>query len=234
MIPLSRGVWTPMILKLGVESAPPTLEASVANQLRQAIFQGDLSPGEKLDEKAIADALKVSRTPVRAALRILATEGLVTVYPHRGAVVAELTLEEHEENYFIRGLLEGTAALLAAPKMDDERIAALRAVLKEFGGTTDRDEWMEINDRFHTTIYEAANRPLLLSLIGNLRNAAAPYIRQFIAGPKHTESSYADHVRILKACENRDGLLAQQEIQKHLAAVGEAFLEYAESSLVSR
>jgi len=223
-----------MIFKPGVESAPRTLEEYVANQLRQAIFQGELSPGAKLDEKVMADALKVSRTPVRAAIRILATEGLVTVYAHRGAVVTELTLEEHEENYFIRGLLEGTAALLAAPKMDEERIAALRAILKEFDGATGPDEWMEINNRFHTLIYKAANRPLLLSLIENIRNAAAPYIRQFIADPKHSESSYADHVRILKACENRDGLLAQQEIQKHLAVVGEAFLEYAESSLGSR
>jgi DNA-binding GntR family transcriptional regulator len=193
--------------------------------VRDAILRGDFKPGERLDEQTIAELLNVSRTPVRAALRILAAESLVEVYPHRGAVVNELSPDELEEVYFIRGILEGTAARLAAPNMDGQRIAMLRDIVEQLDVTTDTDHWLALNDRFHRTIYQAANRPRMLSIIEYVRNIATPYIRQFIDSPERKQASAAEHRRILAACEKRDGRLAQVEVENHMRAVCEANLK---------
>lgn len=209
---------------LDISNVPKTREEFVADQVREAILRGDFKPGERLDEQTIAEQLSVSRTPVRAALRILAAESLVEVYPHRGAVVNELSPDELEEVYFIRGILEGTAARLAAPNMDAKRIAVLRDILEELDATTDTDQWLALNDRFHRTLYQAANRPRMLSVIEYVRNIATPYIRQFIDSPEHKQASRAEHRRILAACEKQDGRLAQEQVEQHMQAVCEAYL----------
>ena len=211
-------------------SQPRTREEFVADRLREAILRGDLEPGQRLDENALAQVWGVSRTPVRSAIRVLAAESLIELHPHRGAVVSELSRDELEEVYLVRGILEGMAARLAAPKIDAERTAALQAILVEMEDTPDPDEWMTLNNRFHHTIYQAANRPRMLSIIEYVRNIATPYIRQFIAAPEHMESSRRDHRRILDACASADGERAEREIREHLMEVCEANLEYVDSS----
>lgn len=220
-------------LKIDATSVLQTREEFVTDKLREAILRGYLKPGQRLDQNEIAEALHVSRSPVRDALRTLAVEGLVEVYPHRGAVVAELSPKELEEIYFIRGILEGMAARLSAPKMDEDRIAALQNILEDMNATSDLDRWLELNRRFHHTIYQAAGRPRLLSIIENLRNTSAPYIRQFIATAEHMEAARANHRQIFEACVDRDGTRAQQVTEKHLKAVCEGALVYEESALAT-
>ena len=98
---------------------PRTREEFAADRLREAIFRGELEPGERLDEHALAELWGISRTPVRSAIRILAAESLIELHPHRGAVVNELSPNELGEVYLVRGLLEGMAARLASrPAID--------------------------------------------------------------------------------------------------------------------
>jgi DNA-binding GntR family transcriptional regulator len=203
-----------------------TRDGYVADRLREAILRGQLKPGQKLDQNELAELLNVSRSPVREALRTLAAEGLVEVYPHRGAVVAELSPEEFEEISIIRVVLEGMAARLAAPHIDDERIALLTDVLAELENTTDLDRWVELNRRFHITIYQAVHRPRLLSFIENLRITMTPYIRQYIASDEHLNAARIGHRRILEACINRDENRAQEETERHLKDVYEEALKY--------
>jgi len=209
---------------------PQTREEFVANRLREAILRGDLAPGERLDESALAVALGVSRTPIRSALRVLAAESLVDLHPHRGAIVSELSPDELNEVYLVRMILESTAARLAAPKMDDERIAALEALIQELERTTDPDQWLALNNQFHATIYQAANRPRMISIIEYVRNISTPYIRQFIELREHMDSSRDDHRRLLEACKKRDGQLAELELRKHLQDVAQANVEFVESA----
>ncbi len=173
--------------------------------------------------------LKVSRSPIREALRTLAAEGLVEVIPHHGAIVAELSPDELEEILAIRSVLEGMAARLAVPKMDAERINTLESILKELNQTNDLDRWIELNHLFHHTIYQPANRPRLLALIENLRNTITPYMRQYIASSEHIREVAASHQLIFEACVKRDPLLVEQETQKHVAAAREGVIVYAQS-----
>ncbi len=211
---------------LRIEAAPlfMTLEEYVASKLREAILKGYLKPGEKLDQNEIAELLGVSRSPVRDALRKLAAEGLVQIHPYRGAIVAELSPEELEEIYLLRRVLEGLAARLAVPQIDEERLAALEEILRAMDETEDADTWIDLNYRFHHMIYEAAKRPRLLALIDNLRNIVAPYIRQYISTPEYRQSAQASHRQILEACRRRDPVAAQRETEEHLQAVVDGVL----------
>ncbi len=220
--------WNP-----GSDEVLKTRDGYVADNLREAILRGQLKPGQRLDQNEIAEILNVSRSPVREALRTLAAEGLVTVYPHRSAMVAELSLEEFEEISQIRVALEGMAARVAAPNMDEDRIAILKNTLDQLAETTDPDRWVELNRHFHHTIYRAVNRPRLLSLIQNLRNTMAPYIRQYIRLDEHKDVARIGHERILEACIHQDGKRAQKETEIHLTMVYEEALVFLESSMSS-
>ncbi len=201
-----------------------TLEEYVAHRIREAILKGYFKPGERLDQTELAELLGVSRSPVRDALRRLAAEGLVTMHPHRGAVVAELSPEELEEIYLIRRVLEGLAARLAVPHLDEEDLGALREILERMDETEDADEWIDLNYRFHHTLYRAANRPRLLSIIDTLRNTVAPYIRQYIATPEYRAKAQASHWRIYQACAAGDAEAAERETVAHLQTVADGVL----------
>lgn len=201
-----------------------TLEEYVAHRIREAILKGYFKPGERLDQTELAELLGVSRSPVRDALKRLAAEGLVTMHPHRGAVVAELSRDELEEIYLIRRVLEGLAARLAVAHMDSGRLDALRQLLERMDKTEDADEWIELNWRFHHTVYEAAGRPRLLEMIDNLRNTVAPYIRQYISTPEYRRQAQVAHWRIYRACLTQDPDLAERETVAHLQTVAEGVL----------
>lgn len=217
--------------QLDSEHVLQTRDGFVADKIREAIRQGYFEPGRKLDQHELAKLLNVSRSPVREALRTLAAEGLVKVYPHRGAIVAELSLEELEEIFLMRGVLEGLAARLGVPALDDKRIARMQIVLAELNEATDFDRWLRLNGEFHHTIYQTVKRPRLFSLIQRLRNITAPYIRKYIASPKHIQAAQIGHQRILEACIKCDALLAEEETRKHLEEVGKSALAYVESNL---
>jgi DNA-binding GntR family transcriptional regulator len=113
--------------------------------------------------------------------------------------------------------------------MDDKRIATLEALIEELESADDPDRWLALNNQFHATIYQAANRPRMVSIIDYVRNISASYIRQFIELREHMDSSREDHRRILEACKKRDGKLAEQELRKHLQAVAQANVEFVEA-----
>ena len=216
---------------LQIDSTPAfqTREEFAAHKLREAILLGHLKPGDKLDQNEIAELLGISRSPVRDALRTLAAEGLVEVIPHRGAAVAELSADEVEEIFLIRRILEGMAARLATQRIGPAQIAELQAVLDEIDQTSDLDGWLELNRRFHHTLYQAAGRPRLFSIVENLRNTTAPYVRLFIVTAEHIESAQESHRRIVRACAAGDAVAAERETQEHMGAVCEGVLEYMKS-----
>jgi DNA-binding GntR family transcriptional regulator len=197
---------------------PKTREGLVADKLRQAILVGHFRPGEKLDQGVIAKQLEVSMSPLREAIRTLAAEGLISIYPHRGAVVTERSREELEELHLIRALLEGTAARLAVPHLDDARLARLKAILEAATETQKFDRIQLLNHGFHYTLYSACNQPQMLQLIAHLRNKVAPYIRLYLNAEKF-EMPWADHRRIYEACVRRDATLVEEETRRHIQQV---------------
>ena len=210
-----------------------TRDGFVADKIREFIRQGYFEPGKKLDQSEIAELLNVSRSPVREALRTLAAEGLVKVYPHRGAMVARLTLEELEEVFLMRGALEGLAARLGVAEITTEVVANIETIWNKLDKATDFDEWLTLNSTFHHTIYQVVDQPRLFAQIMQLRNIATPYIRQYIISPKHLKEASIGHEQILEACQKRDPLLAQTATQQHIEAVCESALSYVEAGMLA-
>jgi len=213
--------------ELASQDVLKTRDGFVADKLREAIQQGYFEPGQKLDQHEIAELLNVSRSPVREALRTLAAEGLVEFYPHRGAVVVELSLRELEEIFLMRAVLEGLAARLGVVHIDEKRLEILQTTLEKLNNVASYGDWLKFNGEFHHTIYQADERTHLLALIKRLRNLTAPYIRQYIASPEHVTAAQVGHRLILEACQKRDAAMAESETIKHIEAVGQDAIAFA-------
>jgi len=151
-----------------------TRSQDIANRLRDAILQGRYAPGWHLQELPLSDEMSVSRTPVRAALAALASEGLLDYVPKRGYFVRRFSLEEIEGAYEVRANLEGMACRLAAENgLRSDAAREIEAVLADGDAILarghlreeDRQAWMDMNHRFHSLLLAAADRRLLTEIV---------------------------------------------------------------------
>jgi DNA-binding GntR family transcriptional regulator len=199
----------------GVRAPRLTAHEYARDALRRAIVRGELVTGSRVPQVAWAKRLEVSTTPIREALRDLATEGMVELDAHRGAFVNRLTFEQVAEIYHIRGILEPAAmrdaARLMAPSTM-ERVERLHAMLDEQHSI---GRWAELHCEFHDTVLTDVPSERLVRTIINLRNSAAPYVaarrRRGIA-LTHAE----DHRDLLDALRDRDEERAAAVTLRHL------------------
>lgn len=204
-----------------------TAHEFVLGVLRRAILNGELETGSRLVQAELAAMLDVSTTPVREALRDLATEGLVQFHPHRGAIVAELSAEDVHDIYEIRRLLEPLAMRQAVPNLSDALIARLRKVHESMLADPHAADWVDHNRVFHMAIYEAYASPRLAAIIRNLQDASLMYIGASLQNkPGLREAANRDHAGILEALENRDVEAAVKALQDHLRTSIEVYDSY--------
>ena len=161
-----------MIKKL---QTPSNLRQKVFEAVRDFVINGGVAPGGKIDEAYLAESLGVSKTPVREALSILATEGIVEIKPNRGSFKVRLTAKDIEEIGMIRGSLEGLCMRLACRKMTPRVIQKLKALIQDFEDKDFEKEYsafVETNVKFHELIHKTAKSPRLVSLIQSNRDMA--------------------------------------------------------------
>ncbi|MDP9145088.1 MAG: GntR family transcriptional regulator [Actinomycetota bacterium] len=196
----------------------------VRGVLRRAILNGELASGSRLVQAEVAAMLDVSTTPVREALRDLATEGLVQFDPHRGAIVAELSAEDVHDIYEIRRVLEPLAMRQAVPRVSDALLARLRRLHQGMLDEPYSVDWVDRNRVFHMAVYETAASPRLAAIIRNLQDASVMYIG---ASLKHKtglrDEANHGHAEILEALENRDAEAAVKALDEHLLTSIHAF-----------
>ena len=189
----------------------------IAESLRGEILRGVISPGAPLRQEELAARFQVSRIPVRDALLRLEAQGLVRVYPNRGAFVISLSPDEVREIYEMRVLLEGDMIERAVPRMaadDWRRIDAAHAEATRTAGTAG---WMEGDWSFHRALYEPAGRARQLDLVEQLRATVARYSTRYDALPEHTARWLADHDSIVEACRARAAVASRKRLEAHLA-----------------
>lgn len=142
----------------------PTLHQELVERLRNLVVEDVLKPGEKVPEKDLCEAFDVSRTPLREALKVLASEGLVVLQTNRGARVAEVTLEEVENTFPVIAALEQLAGQLACQNISDAGIVRIearhRAMLDAFAAR-DRQTYFQANQDIHNALIEAAQNEVL-------------------------------------------------------------------------
>ena len=189
--------------------------------LRKAILKGELQPGERLMEIALANRLGVSRTPVREAIRMLEHEGLVVMKPRRGAQVAKITEQELNDVLEVRKSLEMLAANKACERMTEEDMKAMRDAGEEFrklalNPNCDLTALTEADVAFHDTIYRGTRNRRLNQILANLREQMYRFRLEYLKDASIRESLVSEHEEIMKAVAGRDGELAADLIGEHI------------------
>jgi len=198
-----------------------TVVDRVYGEVRRRIVEGELGRGTKLRQEALAEALGVSRTPLREALRRLAAEGLVEFHPNRGATVATLTAKDVRAAYEARLAFEPGAARLAAVRRPVAQIAALRAALADQRASTAIPAAYAASRAFHLALAHASENEYLIRLAEALWGpglAQAIYELQAVRLPARLATDLAEHERIAEAIERGDPDLAEALTRHHIQA----------------
>jgi DNA-binding GntR family transcriptional regulator len=189
-----------------------------ADLLREMILGAELKAGEPLRQDLLARRLGISRTPLREALNRLATEGLVRMDPHRGAVVARPSATELREIYEVRAVLEKEAAQRLAKRCSPEDIEDLRAILEQQRQALDPRDFARSNAEFHDRVFAIAGQRTLSELITGLRNRSEIYIRLLAGMPPSRDRAFRQHVAIVEALEERNSKAVVRAMTDHLAS----------------
>jgi len=202
--------------------APRALYEEVAESLRQRIFSRELSPGSWIDELKIAQAYGISRTPLREALKVLATEGLVTMKLRRGAYVTEVSERDLAEVYHLMSLLESDAAMLAAKRASPAELAELKSLHGELEtaaapGAQDRERFFRINEQFHMRLLEVAGNRWCIQMVTDLRKIMKLNRHNSLQKAGRIDDSLHEHRAIMEALESRDGVRTRSRMQKHFS-----------------
>ncbi|NMM12428.1 MAG: GntR family transcriptional regulator [Rhodoferax sp.] len=200
--------------------SPRALYEEVAELLRQRIFNRELEPGSWIDELKIAEAYGISRTPLREALKVLATEGLVTMKVRRGAYVTEVSERDLSDVYHLLSLLEADAAGVVAATATESQIGELQTLHTELEtaaqpGKQDRERFFEINERFHMRLLEIANNRWRDQMVADLRKVMKLNRHNSLLKSGRIEESLNEHQALMAAISARDTPLAMQRMQEH-------------------
>ena len=196
------------------------LYEDVAERLRAQIFAHELAPGSWLDEQSLAQQFGISRTPMREAIKVLASEGLVTTKMNRGAYVTEVDRRDLEQIFTILSLLEGQAAKETASKATEEELNLLDDLhhrLEKAAADRDVEQFFEINVKFHELIQEIASNTWMNGVIADLRKVLKLQRRDSLTRTGRLQNSLLEHREILQAILKRDPTAAEAAMRKHLA-----------------
>ena len=197
----------------------------MAESLRHDILEGRLKPGDWLRQERLAHEHGVSQMPVREALKLLASEGLVEHVPYRGARVVHFTLDDVEDLYDCRAFVEGLAARSAAAHISDPQVAELERLHERMAQLVAPDgltEYRELNRRFHELIFTASRRSYLVRTLAQLWAAFPSMLWSNFAQtvrttpPGRDESDTEEHAAIVAALRARDGAAAEQAMRHHI------------------
>ncbi|MGE2832796.1 GntR family transcriptional regulator [Mycobacterium sp. SMC-4] len=182
-----------------------TAHEFVREALRRAVFRGELPAGHHLIQSDIAAQLGVSVTPVREAMRDLATEGLIILDSHRGGIVRGTSRRDMEEILEIREKLEAMAVSLGVGNVTEEELERAAQLAEMMTGESDLGAWVELNRRFHHLLHDAMRSPYLTAIFHRLEDAAALCTAQAQRfDPTIRRQANADHLKLLAAYRDRD------------------------------
>jgi DNA-binding GntR family transcriptional regulator len=197
----------------------PSLSNLAYHALKEAVLGTDYTSESRLDERKLAENLKISRTPLRDAIRRLVDEGFLRVEPRKGVFVVRKTRQEIIEILYVRAALEGMAAKLAVRHITDEDVAQMKAM---FAGFTPRnvtgkvDEFSLANVVFHELVLKLSHSQKLQEIAANIYDHMRMVRMQTIRLGNRARNALAEHLDIIRAFEKRDGELAGRHTQHHI------------------
>lgn len=199
--------------------APQSASAAAGEVIREAIIDGRLPPGQRLKEEELARELGISRTPVREALLLLESEGLVESIPRRGATVRSYAVSDLDDVYQLRALLEGHAARLAAARISPDDVARLEKSCDRFDRLRAEDDLLDLvkeNLLFHSVVHEAAASDRLAALIRKVIEIPLVYKSFYWYSPEQKVISQHYHRQLTRALKLGDGERAELIMKEHV------------------
>lgn len=217
--------------------ANDTLQEETTRRLRDLIIQGDLKPGARLNERELTEMLGISRTPLREATRRLASEGLVELLPHRGAIVAPIDEAKVRDALGVMGALEAYAGEIACTRASDAEINEIRALHYEMladRAREDHQSYFARNQAIHFRIIDCAGNDVLSQTYRMLNDRVRRVRYQANVNRERWDQAIAEHEEILAALVARDAQRLKRQIANHLAnkvgAVSRALAAMRESA----
>ena len=184
---------------------PTTAREYVRDELRREIVGGQIGGGVRLVQTALATKYRVSTTPVREALVDLASEGLITFDPHRGAVVSQPNMEELREIFELRRVLEGLVMEAAVPKMTESAADRLDDLCERMEATKVPSEWVQLNREFHGVFMDLCGRPKFAQFLGILHDNAVTFVAMAMRfRPEMMQAGNRDHRIMASAARKGD------------------------------
>ncbi len=197
---------------------PRALYEEVAELLRERIFSNQLAPGSWIDELKLAEEYGISRTPLREALKVLATEGLVTMKVRRGAYVTEVNAKDQRDVYHLLSLLESDAAGVVATSASEAQLQDLQDLHHALeAAQADTDTFFDINERFHMRLLEIADNRWRDQLVADLRKVMKLNRHNSLLKSGRVAESLAEHQALMDALLARDAALSVQRMREHFA-----------------
>jgi DNA-binding GntR family transcriptional regulator len=194
--------------------------------LINTIESGEFGAGSRLREIELAERFGISRTPIREALKRLEAQGLVTHEPHHGVIVSKLDYGEVTELYYMRGVLEGTAARLAAIHATEVEVTVLREMIAaDYSAVGDALELARLNRLFHRQIFLASRNRFLMKLHDNMRTSLIILAGTTLAAPSRGGESLVEHERVVNAIAAHDPDEAEAAAREHIQAALKVRLE---------
>jgi DNA-binding GntR family transcriptional regulator len=204
----------------------------LADEIAASVLSGEFRPGLRLDEKTLAERYAVSRTPVREALRQLASTGLIDIKPRRGATVVRTTSAQLETLFGAMAEIEATCARLSALSMtplERRRLSSFHESMQSFVGQNDSDGFAGANLTLHTQIYLGAHNSVLADFATGLRRRLAPFRRAQFQTKGRLPRSHAEHQQVVEAIAAGDAGAAHAAMFHHMSLVEESFERLAET-----
>jgi DNA-binding GntR family transcriptional regulator len=196
-----------------------SLHDELTSRLRDMITEGELKPGQKIPEAELCERFGVSRTPMREALKVLASEGLLNLLPNRGATVAKITQEEIEELFPIMGALEALAGSIACERIGEDELSAIRRDHEQMLQHYEQAEWVaysKLNRSIHEAIFKASGNASLSALYQQflIRIHSVRFMAK--RSPARWRQAIEEHEQMMAALEARDGERLAKIMMLHL------------------
>lgn len=200
------------------------LNEQVYRTLMDLITNGSIAPGTELKEQHLAKQMNVSATPVREAIRRLASEGFVETIPYRGSVVRTLNQQEITEAYACREALERMAIAEAISHLSDQDIKNLHELVESYQKMDDPTDVYESSQKFDDYIYGLSHNQTLHNLLGMLKGIISRDKKYSAANVERRVEIYKEHKEIIRAMEERNVERAQEAVSRHIHN-GRKFIE---------
>lgn len=210
-------------------AAGRTLTETLRRELEEAIVNGALQPGARLEENDIARRYGVSRTPVREAFRLLGADGLVELKSRQGVVVRKISIGTLLEMFQVMAELEGLCARLAARRIAAAQLRELEAIHERLAGAgreEDVERFYAVNQEFHELIYDAARNGFLAEQVRQLRNRVAPFRRRVTYKPHRLDKTLVEHEAVLAAIRAHDADRAHRVMRDHVNLLGDDLADF--------